>query len=305
MSARPGQRRPAEEPPSRRGRRPGPIHADAGPTHRAWLEPVRSQLKASGLTLDDLVMRAGYSKGRISELLSGSGRYPRWEITYSVVRVLGMPPGPVLRLWKAAAREADKKETWISGCVSGQHLAEPCRPPVDFEGFIRTVSDPYTEFAEAILATHQRAAWVAALAFDRLWLAWSDALASENTSRFAWDLFRECVMARAPQLKDGAPDLRAAAFRVERGTRDPMSCLPVDFESIYARIDRRAILFEAIGRLPHNQFDITVLVDLCGIDEATAAGILGVTPALARTFRMHARTTLKTDLSDVLHTLGE
>lgn len=251
-------------------------------------------------------MRTGYAKGRISELLSGSGRYPRWEITYSVVRVLGMPPGPMLRLWKAGAREAAKKETWISGCTSGQHLAEPCRPPVDFEGFVRTVRDPYTEFAEAILAIRHRAGWVAALAFDRLWLAWSDALASENTRRFAWELFRECVMARAPQLKDGAPDLRAAAFRVvEPSPQDSMSCLPVDFESTYARIDRRAILFEAIGRLPHNQFDITVLVDLCGIDEATAAGILGVTPALARTFRMHARSTLETDLSAVLHTLGE
>jgi hypothetical protein len=57
--------------------------------------------------------------------------------------------------------------------------------------------------------------------------------------------------------------------------------------------------------LPHNQLDITVLVDLCGINEATASDLLGVTPALARTFHMHARSTLKTDLSAVLRTLGE
>lgn len=306
MSARPGQMRPAEEPPSRRGRRPGPIHADAGPTHRAWLEPVRSQLWASGLTLDDLVTRAGYSKGRISELLSGRGPYPRWKITYSVIQVLGLPAGPMLRLWKAAAREAEKKETWITGCLSGQYMTEPGQPPLAFEGFAQAVRDPYTEFAEALLDTRQRAIWVVALAFDRLWLAWRDALAAENTTRYAWGLFRECVMARAPQLKDGAPDLRAAAFRiVEQYPHDPTGCLPIDFDSRYARIDRRTILFEAIGRLPHNQFDITVLVDLCGVDEATAAGVLGFTPALARTLHMHAKTTLKTDLSAVLHTLGE
>jgi transcriptional regulator with XRE-family HTH domain len=268
--------------------------------------PVRSRLQASGLTLDDLVVRAGYSKSRISELLSGSGHYPRWEITYSVIQVLGLPPGPVLRLWKAAAREAAKKEAWISGCVRGRHLTEPGQPPVDFEGFAHTVRAPYAEFAEALLATRERAEWVLSLALDRLWLAWKDALASENTSRYAWDLFRGCVMARAPRLKDAAPDLRAAAFRiVEQHPQDPMPCLPAVFESVYARIERRAVLFEAIGRLPHNQLDITVLVDLCGIDEGTAADVLGVTPALARTFRMHARTTLKTDLSAVLHTLGE
>lgn len=306
MSARAESGRPAEEPPSRRGRKPGPIHPSAGPTHRAWLEPVRSRLQNSGLTLDDLVVKIGYSKSRISELMSGSGRYPRWAITYSVVQALGLPPGPMLRLWKAAAREAEKKEAWITGCVRGRQLAEPGLPPVDFEGFIHTMREPCTDFAEALLGSRSRAAWVVALAFDRLWLNWDAAAPGDGTNRWAWELIRGCVMARAPQLEDGSPDLRAAAFRVpDQDPGSALSGLPVDFDSHYARIDRRSLLFETIGRLPHNQFDISVLVDLCGIDETTAADVLGVTPALARTFRMHARKTLKNDLSAVLHTLGE
>ncbi|MFF7048170.1 hypothetical protein ACFY94_07370 [Streptomyces griseorubiginosus] len=68
---------------------------------------MRSRFVASGLTLDDLVGRSGYSKTRLSELLRGKGYYPGWEI-YSVVRALDMPVGPLLQLWKAAAIEAEK-----------------------------------------------------------------------------------------------------------------------------------------------------------------------------------------------------
>ncbi|MFJ3037112.1 MULTISPECIES: hypothetical protein [Streptomyces] len=56
-------------------------------------------LFASGLTLDDLVDRSGYSKTRVSELLRGNGYYPAWEITFSVGHALDVPTRPLRRLW--------------------------------------------------------------------------------------------------------------------------------------------------------------------------------------------------------------
>ncbi|MFF7526715.1 hypothetical protein [Streptomyces pseudovenezuelae] len=66
---------PAGEPPHCR-RRPEPICDSAGTAHRTWLELVRSWFVASGLTLDSLVGRSGYSKARLSERLRGKGYYP-------------------------------------------------------------------------------------------------------------------------------------------------------------------------------------------------------------------------------------
>jgi hypothetical protein len=109
---------PFPRPSPKRGRKPAPISESVGLSHRAWLEPVRSTLSASGLTLNDLADRSGYSKTRISELLRGNGYYPAWEITFSVVRVLGIPASPMYRLWSAAAREANKETDWIRQCIS-------------------------------------------------------------------------------------------------------------------------------------------------------------------------------------------
>ncbi|TJZ94387.1 RNA polymerase sigma factor [Actinacidiphila oryziradicis] len=60
----------------------------------------------------------------------------------------------------------------------------------------------------------------------------------------------------------------------------------------FDQVDESLALFDAIGRLPHNQLDVTVLGYLCGMDKATIAHVLGVSPAIARAFDHHARGTL-------------
>jgi hypothetical protein len=123
MTPPPGADRPlSPETGGRRGRKPAPISETAGPSHRAWLEPVRDVVfSSSGPTLDDLVYRSGYSKTRISELLRGNGYYPAWEITSSVIRALGLPVLPMRRLWTAAAREARKEPFWWQYAAGAGH----------------------------------------------------------------------------------------------------------------------------------------------------------------------------------------
>jgi hypothetical protein len=99
------------------GRKLGPISDTVGETHRAWLEPLRRRFLASGETIGELADQSRYSKSKISELLRGEGLYPRWEIIHSVLRILQIPPGPMCRLWMAAALEANRKKEWIAGCI--------------------------------------------------------------------------------------------------------------------------------------------------------------------------------------------
>ncbi|WP_327187462.1 hypothetical protein [Streptomyces sp. NBC_01334] len=64
----------------RPGRKLGPIAENVGSAHRAWLEPMRETYLRSGLTLSELSLRVLLAKSKISELLRGTGLYPRWEI---------------------------------------------------------------------------------------------------------------------------------------------------------------------------------------------------------------------------------
>ncbi|MEU1918332.1 hypothetical protein [Streptomyces massasporeus] len=70
---------PAEPPASsgRPGRKLGPIAPTVGSAHRAWLDPMRQNYLASGLTLNDLSTRVRFAKSKLSELLRGVGLYPR------------------------------------------------------------------------------------------------------------------------------------------------------------------------------------------------------------------------------------
>jgi transcriptional regulator with XRE-family HTH domain len=183
------------EPAARRGRRLTPIGQDVGIAHRAWLEPVRDRLVVTGLTLEELVSRANYSKSRISELLRGQGHYPRWEFTHSVAQALGLPTWPLRRLWAQAAREADKKTEWITQCVDlGPSVAR--EQPVDHQGFTDSMRKPYTRFACVFLQSNHRSRVVVSEAFDILWLCWEQALLSDNVPRYAWTLLRQRVLAR-------------------------------------------------------------------------------------------------------------
>ncbi|MFI9106050.1 XRE family transcriptional regulator [Streptomyces fildesensis] len=279
------------EPPIRRGRKPEPITDQAGTSHRAWLEPVRTRLFTSGLTLDDLVERSGYSKTRISELLRGAGLYPRWEITYSVIRVLGIPARPMRRLWVAAAREAQKKKDWIDGCIA--EVPPSKRPdvrPLDHQGFTDTHQAPYTSYAKALLLTDERAACVVLETFDILWLCWDEALGSSNVQRFGWRLLRARVMARTPHL-DNHPLLAAAAFATVAQDQ------AVDPAARFAQVGESLMLFDAVSRLPDNQMDVTILRYLCGMDTTAAAEVLGVPLASARSDDRHAKRTLTETLN--------
>ncbi|MFF5303478.1 XRE family transcriptional regulator [Streptomyces sp. NPDC013161] len=283
---------PGGDPPSRRGRPPEPICETAGTTHRTWLEPVRTRLTASGLTLDDLVSRSGYSKTRLSELLRGKGYYPGWEITYSVVRALDIPVSPACRLWKAAAVEAEKDATWIKNRILAVQAPAPEEQPVAHLAFTQAMWQPYTAYARAFLQSDRRAQQVVAETFDILWLTWDEATASPDTPRHAWLLLHARVMARAPKRPGGHPDLRAAAFSTagQAGIHDLAERL--------AHIGVLARFFDTIASLPPDQMDVTVLRYLCGIPADTVPGVVGLPPAVTHTLDHHARGALTTLLPD-------
>ncbi|GHB75802.1 hypothetical protein GCM10010377_77840 [Streptomyces viridiviolaceus] len=281
---------PAQPPPlhstAKRGRPPAPISPDAGPSHRAWLEPVRNVLFASSLTLDDLVDRSGYSKTRISELLRGNGYYPAWEITFSVTRALGLPTPPLRRLWTAAARESNKGADWIRRCIQ-QVADEGEDPPLPYQAFTEAMRRPYTDYARAFLLTDRRAHWVVGETFDILWLTWNEAAASPNIHRHAWRLLRSRVMLRTARHPDGHPDLRAAVFstsEVHDYDKNPGHLVVVT-----ELID----LFDAITRLPDDQMDVAVLHYLCGMPDHRIADVLGLAPALTHAVDHHARVTVE------------
>ncbi|MFF7566727.1 XRE family transcriptional regulator [Streptomyces pseudovenezuelae] len=283
MTPSPIPEQSAGEPPQRRGRPPEPICESAGTAHRTWLEPVRSRFVASGLTLDDLVGRSGYSKTRLSELLRGKGYYPGWEITYSVVRALDIPVGPLLRLWKAAAVEAEKTPTWIHNRIRQVQPASREEPPIAHVGLTQAMWQPYSAYAMAFLQSEQRARQAVAETFDILWLTWDEATASPDTPRHAWMLLRTKVLSRTPRRPAGHYDLRAAAFSTTAQAEAP------DLVERLARIDVFARFFDAIASLPADQMDVTVLRYLCGIHPDAIPGIVGLTPAMTHTLDHHAR----------------
>lgn len=286
------------EPPSRRGRKLGPISDTVGAAHRAWLVSVRATLLASGLTLDDLAERSGYSKSRISELLRGNNPYPRWEITHSVIHVLGIPARPMRRLWTAAAREAHKNPDWIQRCIEKVTLSVgPDTPPLDHQGFTDASREAYTEFARVFLPGDHQAAWVVAETFDILWLCWDAALASSDVSRFAWKVLRARVMARTPHT-DGHPELRPSAFITV--AQDQAQ----DTSARFAQFEESLVVFEAISCLPDNQLDVTVLRYMCGLDDTAAADILGVSLATVLSDGRHAQRALTNTLYPHPHPRG-
>ncbi|MGW3956029.1 helix-turn-helix domain-containing protein [Streptomyces sp. NPDC004752] len=175
--------------------------------HRSWLEPLRSRFVASGLTLDELVGRSGYSKTRLSELLGGKGYYPRWEITYSVVRALDIPVGPLRRLWQAAAWEADKDADWIRNRIGDVQPGDGDEQPVAHQGLAQAMWQPYTAYAQAFLQTEQRARQAAGETFDILWLTWDEATASPDTPGSC------CVRRSSPASPGGPADTPTCARR--------------------------------------------------------------------------------------------
>lgn len=273
--------------PGRRGRRAEPMSEKIGPSHQAMLERLRHQISASGVTLDVLARRTGFSKTRISALLRGIEYYPSWELTYSVVHALGLPPWPLRRLWTAGAYEAAKSTAWITQRIQAVQLG-PEERPVEHRGFIEKMAAYYVSYAQALLHI-ERPERIVDEAFDILWVGWdeTEAAAGPNLPRYAWRLMRSRVLLRVKRHPDGRPDLRPAAFMTIAQSRieDPVAR--------FVEISEVAAFFDAITHLPPDQFDVVVLRYLCEYSARDVQEATGLSPAHVHTLDHHARGALE------------
>ncbi|GAB2765523.1 sigma-70 family RNA polymerase sigma factor [Streptomyces bullii] len=272
----------------RRGRRAEPMSDKIGPSHQAMLERLRHQISACGVTLDELARRTGFSKTRISALLRGIEYYPSWEITYSVVHALGLPPWPLRRLWTAGAYEAAKSTAWITQRIQAVQPLGPEERPVEHRGFIEKMERYYVSYAQALLHI-ERPERIVDEAFDILWVGWdeAEAAAGPNLPRYAWRLVRSRVLLRVRRHPDGRPDLRPAAFMTIAQSRieDPVAR--------FVEISEVAEFFDAISRLPQDQFDVVVLRYLCELTAEEVQEATGLSPAHVHTLDHHARGALE------------
>ncbi|WP_328349362.1 sigma-70 family RNA polymerase sigma factor [Streptomyces sp. NBC_00445] len=269
--------------PPRPGRKLGPIAERVGSAHRAWLTPMRDTYLKSGLTLSELSVRVRVSKSKLSELLRGTGLYPRWEIVLSLSVELSMPQWPLYRLWRYAAFEAHKTGEWIDRCSERTAAAlttSHTDPPLDHCAFRELVESDYTLYAQVFLDDDQRDGAVAD-SFDILWLRWNDALASPDTRRFAWEVLRATVMARTPHI-DGRPEFGAAAFDTVA-----LQSLTDATERMHQMAESLE-LFKAMRRLPDHQLDVMVLRRLCGLAADSVSALLGVPLATVQSDERHA-----------------
>ncbi|WP_239567518.1 sigma factor-like helix-turn-helix DNA-binding protein [Streptomyces sp. G44] len=257
-----------------------------GPSHQAMLERLRRQISVCGATLDDVARRSGFSKTRISALLRGIEYYPSWEITYSVVHALGLPPWPLRRLWTSGAYEAAKSTAWITRSIQAVQPLGPEERPVEHRGFMEKMEQYYISYAQALLHI-ERPERIVDEAFDILWAGWDEAAAGPNLSRTAWRLLRSRVLLRVRRHPDGRPDLRPAAFMTVAQSRidEPVAR--------FVEISEVAAFFDAISHLPPDQFDVIVLRYLCAFPAHEVQEATGLSPAHVHTLDHHARGALE------------
>ncbi|MFJ9195444.1 sigma-70 family RNA polymerase sigma factor [Streptomyces globisporus] len=276
---------PASGPaPVRPGRKLGPIAPTVGSTHAAWLEPTRDRYLASGYTLAELSLHVVLAKSKLSELLRGVGHYPRWEVMHRVAAVLDIPSWPLYRLWQQAALDVGKNSDWIDRSGEGGPAVTTAgsgRPPLAHGALRATVEDGYIRYADVFLTGDARDQ-VVEDTFAILWLSFDEALASPDIRRYAWNLLRATVKARAAH-RDDRPLLAQSAFDTLalREETDPEAQTDQLAESIE--------LFLAISRLPDNHMDVMVLRHLCGFHIRETSELLGVPIAAVRSDERHAR----------------
>ncbi|MEU3353091.1 sigma-70 family RNA polymerase sigma factor [Streptomyces sp. NPDC037389] len=267
---------PASEPgPVRPGRKLGPITSTVGSSHRAWLEPTRDHYLASGHTLSDLSIRVPLAKSKLSELLRGVGHYPRW-----------------------AALDAGKSRDWVERSTEGVIALATARPGPPLEhGALRTmVEECYRLYAGAFL--HDEALDAAVEdTFAILWLSFDDALASPDIRRYAWNILRATVQAKADH-RDQRPVLGEAAF----GT--VALSAQTSLEGQAAQLAESLELFAAISRLPAAQLDVVVLRYLCGFSPEKVSDLLGIPIAAVRSDERHAERFLADTIEQPPHTGG-
>lgn len=267
----------------RPGRKLGPIAHTVDSVHRAWLEPVRGAYLRSGLTLSQISEEMILAKSKLSELLRGTGLYPRWEIVCRLATTLKVPTWPLYRLWWQAAVEAHKTQEWIKRSSDYQSsVTATGRPPVDHQALQHLLKKNYRRYARVFL-TNDEADIAVRAAFDILWLSWNEALASPGTNNFAWKKLRQSVMSRALH-RDGHPELGHAAF--DTVALHQLNA-PQERERI-AQMEESMRLFTHISRLPDRQLDVVVLRRLCGFTQEDTSHLLGVSLATVRSTERHA-----------------
>jgi len=244
---------------------------------------MRHAYLKSGKTLNDLSVLVPLSKSKLSELLRGTGLYPRWEIILSLSNELNMPQWPLYRLWRYAAFEAQKTREWVERCSerSTRSLTTShAHPPLDHSAFRELVEGDYSLYAQVFLEDDQRDGAVSDT-FDILWLRWSDALASPDTRRFAWEVLRATVMSRTPHL-DGRPEFSNAAF--DTVALQQLTNATEQMNQLAETLQ----LFAAMSRLPQHQLDVMVLRRLCGFTPADVSALMGIPLATVQSDERHA-----------------
>ncbi|MFC5146821.1 sigma-70 family RNA polymerase sigma factor [Streptomyces aureoversilis] len=275
---------PDSEPaPVRPGRKLGPIAGTVSSSHRAWLDPTRECYLASGRTLSDLSLRVLLAKSKLSELLRGVGHYPRWEVIHRLATELDMPGWPLYRLWRQAALDAGKSRDWVDRSTDGAITVATARPgpPLEHGALCSMVEADYRRYAEVFLQGELRDAAVEDV-FAILWLSFDEALASPDIRRFAWNILRATVMAKAGHRDKrpvvlGEASFDTVALRTQASKEDQAAQLAESLE-----------LFTAIGKLPDAQLDVMVLRRLCGFTPEKVSDLLGIPLAAVRSDERHA-----------------
>ncbi|MFM9584243.1 sigma factor-like helix-turn-helix DNA-binding protein [Streptomyces caniscabiei] len=267
--------------PGRPGRPLGQIVEGCDTAHRAWLEPLREAYLQSELTMSVLSMRLLMAKSKISELMSGR-LYPRWELLGALAAELGVPAGPLHRLWRQAAPEIRRKSSSWHGHSATPVAVRPA-PPMDHTAFRALTENGYDFYTSVFLPDRQREDAVNDT-YDQLWLSWTKALASADTRRHAWAVLRATVMSRTPHI-DGRPQLTHTAFDTValRSLTEPE-----DAEAAVDQLTETQNLFRAMSRLPGHQLDVVVLRFLGGMAEEEVSDLLGVPLATVRSDERHA-----------------
>lgn len=290
---------PASEPgPVRPGRKLGPIASTVGSSHRAWLEPTREHYLASGRTLSDLSIRVPLAKSKLSELLRGVGHYPRWEVIHRLATELNIPGWPLYRLWKQAALDAGKSRDWVERSTEGTIALATARsgPPLEHDALRSMVEECYRLYAGAFLHGEALDAAVEDT-FAILWLSFDDALASPDIRRYAWNILRATVQAKADH-RDQRPLLGEAAFDTVALSAQ------TSLEGQAAQLAESLELFTAISRLPAAQLDVVVLRHLCGFSPEKLSDLLGIPIAAVRSDERHAERFLADTIELPHHTGG-
>ncbi|MCQ8775052.1 sigma-70 family RNA polymerase sigma factor [Streptomyces telluris] len=274
---------PDSEPaPARPGRKLGPVAGTVSSSHRAWLDPTRECYLTSGRTLSDLSLRVPLAKSKLSELLRGVGHYPRWEVIQRLAAELDMPGWPLYRLWRQAALDAGKSRDWVDRSTEGTITVATAHPgpPLEHGALRSMVEADYRRYAEVFLHGEHRDAVVEDV-FAILWLSFDEALASPDIRRYAWNILRATVMAKAGH-RDKRPILGEAAFdTVALRTQTSK-------ENQAAQLAESLELFTAISKLPDAQLDVMVLRHLCGFSPKKVSDLLGIPLAAVRSDERHA-----------------